>query len=92
MYETETSTNGYTLLNAGITTGLMNKGKKIMSVYLLANNLNDAGYQSHLSRLKYTAVNVVTGRQGVFNTGRNLIFRINIPLSFESGTNKNVTP
>jgi len=29
-------------------------------------------YQSHLSRLKYAAVNPVSGVQGVFNPGRNL--------------------
>ncbi len=88
VYDTETSTPGYTLLNAGITTGILRKGKKILSIYLLANNLNDAAYQSHLSRLKYTSVNVVSGRQGVYNTGRNFIFRINIPLSFENGKSK----
>lgn len=87
-YETETTTPGYTLLNAGITSAIMNKGKKLFSVYLLGNNITDVGFQSHLSRLKYTDVNALSGRRGVFNTGRNFIFRINIPLSFEAATIK----
>ncbi len=84
-FKTETSTQGYTTFNAGITTNIRNKGKKIFSIYLLGNNITDVAYQSHLSRLKYTDINQVTGRKGVFNTGRNFIFRINIPLTFYNG-------
>ncbi len=81
-FETETETPGYTLLNAGITTNIINNNKTLFSLYLLGNNLGDVGYQNHLSRLKYTAINEATGRQGVFNMGRNFSFKINIPLSF----------
>jgi iron complex outermembrane receptor protein len=45
-------------------------------------NITDIAYQNHLSRLKYTAENVVTGRTGVFNMGRNFSIKLNIPLSF----------
>ncbi|MBE7169765.1 MAG: TonB-dependent receptor [Williamsia sp.] len=83
-YATETATKGYTLLNAGITTNIRSGNKTLFSMYLIGNNLTDVAYQNHLSRLKYTDVNPVTGRQGVFNTGRNVVFKINVPLQFET--------
>jgi iron complex outermembrane receptor protein len=83
-YETETPTPGYTLLNAGITANIISHNKTLFSLYLLGNNLSDVAYQSHLSRLKYTDINEVTGRQGVFNMGRNFSFKVNVPLSFST--------
>lgn len=83
-YDTETATGAYTLLHAGIGGDMANRsGKKIFSVNLSANNLTDIAYQSHLSRLKYAAVNNATGRQGVFNMGRNFGIRINVPLTYK---------
>lgn len=82
-YGTETATPGYTLLNAGISANINSKSKTLFSVYLLANNLSDVAYQNHLSRLKYTDVNPLTGRQGVFNMGRSFSVKLNIPLSFD---------
>ena len=81
-YATETATSGYTLLNAGVTGNIRRGAKTLFSVYLIGNNLTDVAYQNHLSRLKYTDVNQVTGRQGVFNSGRNLVLKVNVPLSF----------
>lgn len=81
-YDTETPTKGYTLLNAGVSANLSSKDKTLFSIYLLASNLTDVAYQNHLSRLKYTDVNAVTGRQGVFNMGRNFSIKLNVPLSF----------
>lgn len=83
-YDTETATDGYTLLNAGISANITRKNKTLFSIYLLANNLTDVAYQNHLSRLKYTDVNPVTGRQGVFNMGRNFSIKLNVPLSFNT--------
>jgi iron complex outermembrane receptor protein len=37
-------------------------------------NIFDIAYQSNLSRLKYTARNNATDRNGVFNMGRNISF------------------
>ncbi len=83
-YNTETATPGYTLLNAGIGAAFVNtKGKEICSINISGNNLEDVAYQNHLSRLKYSAENLVTGRIGVFNMGRNFSFKLNIPLSFK---------
>jgi iron complex outermembrane receptor protein len=78
-FGTETATPGYLLLNAGLSTNIYHGDRKLFSVYVLGNNLSDIGYQDHLSRLKYTDVNAVTGRQGVFNMGRNFMFKVNVP-------------
>lgn len=81
-YGTETSTPGYTLFNAGISGNIVRKKKTLFSVYVNAMNLGDVAYQTHLSRLKYTSVNMSTGRTGVFNMGRNFSFKINVPFAF----------
>ena len=78
-YNTETATPAYSLLNAGFGGEIMNKGKQLFGLYVTANNLTDAAYQSHLSRLKYAGINNVTGRQGVFNMGRNFSIKLNVP-------------
>ncbi|MFC4263368.1 TonB-dependent receptor [Ferruginibacter yonginensis] len=83
-FNTETATNGYTLLNAGVGTDVVNKkGTTLCTVNFSANNLGDVAYQNHLSRLKYAAENVVTGRTGVFNMGRNFSVKVNVPLSMK---------
>ncbi|MBI1781831.1 MAG: TonB-dependent receptor [Sphingobacteriales bacterium] len=82
-FNTETATKGYTLVNAGINAELMNKSKTICSISFNVMNLTDVAYQNHLSRLKYTAENLVTGRTGVFNMGRNFSVKVNIPLEFK---------
>ncbi len=82
-YDTETATPGYTLLNAGFGTDILGTKKQIVfSIHFAINNISDIAYQNHLSRLKYTAENLVTGRNGVFNTGRNFSVKLNIPLNF----------
>lgn len=79
-YNTETATPGYTLLNAGIGTGFKNKrGNTLCTLNFSVNNIADVAYQNHLSRLKYAAVNEATGRQGVYNMGRNFSIKLNVP-------------
>lgn len=81
-YNTETKTAGYFLLNAGAGMDITsNKGNTIVSINFIANNLADAAYQNHLSRLKYSAENMATGRTGVFNMGQNFSIKINVPLT-----------
>jgi iron complex outermembrane recepter protein len=81
-YNTETATPGYTLLNAGLGADVVSaKGKTLFSLHLAGINLGDVAYQNHLSRLKYGAENLATGRIGVFNMGRNFSIKLNIPLS-----------
>ena len=79
--DTETATPSYTLLNFSAGTDIKSKGKKLLSVYFMANNITDKAYQSHLSRLKYAAVNNTTGRQGVYNMGRNFSLKILLPIN-----------
>ncbi|MES2882409.1 MAG: hypothetical protein V4676_09695, partial [Bacteroidota bacterium] len=74
---------GYTLLNATVSTNIMRRNKTFCTLYFIGSNLGDVAYQNHLSRLKYAAVNNATGRQGVFNTGRNFTVRLSIPLHFK---------
>lgn len=81
-YDTETPTDSYTLFNAGISADIMGKKSPLFSLYVTVMNLGDVAWQNHLSRLKYTALNPVTNRAGVFNAGRNFSVRINVPLSF----------
>ena len=80
-FNTETTTPAYSLFNAGMGTDYLRKGKTICSFYLVVTNIFNVAYQSHLNRLKYTAENPVTSRTGIFNMGRNVSFKVNIPLS-----------
>lgn len=82
-FDTETATGDYWIFNAGIGADIASKGKTLFSVHITGNNLGDVAYQNHLSRLKYTAANAVTGRTGVFNMGRNIGFKVNVPLEFK---------
>ena len=82
-YDTETNTPDYWLINASIGTDIVRKGSTLFTLSLSGNNLTDVAYQNHLSRLKYTAINNVTGRQGVYNIGRSYAVKLNVPLSFK---------
>lgn len=81
-FDTETITPGYSLLHFGIGGSVAFGNKTAFSFALTANNITDVAYQSHLSRLKYTALNAATGRTGVFNMGRSINLKINIPLHY----------
>jgi iron complex outermembrane receptor protein len=84
-YGTETYTPGYVLLNAGIATSFTNKkGKTIMRLTVLGDNLTNKAYQDNLSRLKYFdnyPINY-TGRSGIYNMGANVVLKLNFPLEF----------
>jgi iron complex outermembrane receptor protein len=81
---TETATPAYTLVNMGMGTDVVSNRRTLCSLYLSLNNLTDVAYQSHLSRLKYTAENMATGRMGIFNMGRNISLKLLVPLGFKS--------
>jgi iron complex outermembrane receptor protein len=83
-YNTETPTPGYVLYNAGAGADIMNRNRKvILSINILCNNITDVAYQSHLSRLKYFEEypNNPSGRTGIFNMGRNISFKVIMPLN-----------
>ena len=79
--DTETETPGYALLSLSAGTDIQWHSKKLAEVYVTADNLLDKAYQNHLSRLKYADENVVTGRQGVYNMGRNITFKVVVPIA-----------
>ena len=84
-YGTETATAGYNLLSAGIGGNIVDKnGKERFKIFIEGTNLNNAVYQSHLSRLKYFDPNLTANvtRPGIFNMGRNISFKLIIPLDF----------
>ena len=68
---TETATEAYTLLGASAVTDLMVRGRRAATLSIIADNLTDAVYFDHLSRLKYV---------GVHNPGRNVTFKLEIPI------------
>lgn len=83
-FNTETATDGYSLLNVGVGAEIVSKKAiKLFTINIVANNIADVAYQNHLSRLKYTSTNLLTGRNGIFNMGRNFSIRLNIPMEFK---------
>ncbi|WP_316829183.1 TonB-dependent receptor [Pedobacter aquatilis] len=80
---TESFTAGYTLFNAGVGTGINNKsGKTIIDIFIQCDNIFDKAYLSNLNRLKYFEYYSASpkGKQGIYNMGRNLSFKIRIPI------------
>lgn len=79
---TETPTPGYTLIDLSAGTDICHRGRTVATVTLSAENLLDRAYQSHLSRLKYAPTNNLTGRTGVYDMGRNVCVKLNLPIEF----------
>ena len=69
--DTETATPAYSLLNMSAGTDIVIKGKKRASICLIADNLLDTAWQSHLSRLKEV---------GIYNMGRNITVKLIVPI------------
>ena len=78
--DTETATPGYALFNISAGMDLHVFGHNCIELTLSCQNLFDKVYQPHLSRLKYTDVNPVTGRQGISAMGRNFCIKVSIPV------------
>lgn len=90
-YNTETPTAGYTLFNAGVGGGFTNKkGKTVVNVYLMGNNLFDVAYYDHLSRLKYFYFSPTDTNptHGLYNMGRNFSLKVDFPLDFSLKADK----
>jgi len=80
-FGTETPTDGYFLLNAGLGADFMNAKKEtVFRIFLAGNNLLDKAYFSHLNRLKYAPENPVTGVDGIYNPGRNFSVKLVVPI------------
>jgi iron complex outermembrane receptor protein len=73
----ETATSAYSLLNIGVHTTLnLFKKADFLFVAIQVDNLLDAAFQNHLSRLKYAPENIENGRIGVFNMGRTISLKM----------------
>jgi len=84
-YGTETPTAGYSLFNAGIGGSFTDKkGRILFNLYLNGNNLFDAAYYDHLSRLKYFLYSAedTNPSHGIYNMGRNFSLKLDFPLNF----------
>jgi len=71
---TETASPSYTLFNASAGTDIYCHGRTLATVTLVATNLTDRTYTSHLSRLKYM------GEHGFANMGRNIALKLTVPI------------
>lgn len=74
LYDTETKTNGYTLLNIGAGASLFGNCQFQFQV----NNVLDEIYQSNMSRLKYFEYysQSPNGRSGIYGMGRNFCIKL----------------
>ena len=77
-----TATKGYVLFSAGVGGDIVSKGRTTCSIYIICSNLFNTPYIDYMSRFKYYPVNYTTDRVGVFNMGRNISFKIVVPLDF----------
>ncbi len=83
-YQTETATPGYLLVDFGAGANWVDRKKNTLaSIHLAVTNIGDIAWQSHTSRLKYTAANPVNGQTGVFNRGRNISLRLLVPFGWK---------
>jgi iron complex outermembrane receptor protein len=86
-YNTETKTPAYILIDAGIGATVKNrKDKTLFTISVAGTNLADIAYQSNMNRLKYfdNYPNNYTGRSGIYSMGRNISFKLTIPINIRS--------
>lgn len=77
LYDTETPTAAYDLVNVSANGKLWHKLEWVVAV----NNLFDTAYQNHLSRLQYFEYYKASpnGHLGIYNMGRNICFKVMVP-------------
>jgi iron complex outermembrane receptor protein len=81
--QTESFTAGYTLFNAGMGSTIKSKkDKTLFDVFIQCDNIFNKAYQSNLNRLKYFEYynSSPNGRSGIYNMGRNLSFKVIVPI------------
>lgn len=78
LYQTETYTPAYSLVNVSLETSFRCKPGRTLQAQLQVNNLFDCAYQSNLSRLKYFEYYTYSpnGHYGIFNMGRNICIKL----------------
>ncbi|MGZ3885564.1 MAG: hypothetical protein ACXVPD_16155, partial [Bacteroidia bacterium] len=60
----------------------------LFSFTIVGTNLADVAYQSNMSRLKYfdNYPNNYTGRSGIYSMGRNISFKLIVPIDIKKGS------
>lgn len=81
----ETSTAGYTLLNAAVGTTLKLSKKQELTIYVAGRNLLNKAYYDHLSRFKPGRLSEEDPTFGIYNAGRNITFGFRLPFSVATG-------
>lgn len=81
----ETSTAGYTLLNAAVGTTLKLGKKQELTVYVAGRNLLNKAYYDHLSRFKPGRLSEEDPTFGIYNAGRNITFGFRLPFNVTTG-------
>lgn len=76
----ETSTGGYTLLNAGIGTTL-HFGTQPLRIAISGTNLTDKKYYDSLNRLRPGRLSQEDPTFGIYNVGRSVSFSLYLPLN-----------
>ncbi|MBN8822199.1 MULTISPECIES: TonB-dependent receptor [unclassified Spirosoma] len=82
--DTETPTDGYTLVNLGLDSQIhIGRDRPALRFLFQINNLFDTAYQSNLSRLKYFEyfTQSPNGRLGMYGMGRNICLKLTIPFN-----------
>ncbi|UAY54348.1 TonB-dependent receptor [Arachidicoccus terrestris] len=82
LYNTETATPSYTLVNIGTGVSLQCNGRQRIELQVAINNVMNTTYQSHMSRLKYFEYYSFspTHRYGIYGPGRNICIKIIFPI------------
>ena len=81
----ETSTSGYTLLNAAVGTTLKLNKKQELTIYVAGRNLLNKAYYDHLSRFKPGRLSEEDPTFGIYNAGRNITFGFRLPFNITTG-------
>lgn len=79
--DTETATPDYGIVNLSAGIDLHVLGNNCIQVALTCQNLFNKVYQNHLSRLKYVVDEDTGNRYTIYNMGRNLCLKVNIPIN-----------
>ena len=81
LYNTETPTAQYALLNGFVHIGIHYTKKQILQLEAGVNNILNTAYQSHLSRLQYLEYYTQSpnGHLGIYNMGRNICAKLILP-------------
>jgi len=81
----ETTTSGYTLLNASVGTTLKINKKQDLTIYIAGKNLLNKAYYDHLSRFKPGRLSEEDPGFGIYNAGRNITFGFRLPFNVTTG-------